>query len=778
MPINHLSHERIAVYLADRLDEEQASEVDAHLAICDGDCVDRLKLIEDEDWLDSHGAEIPVELQARLNEISRARRMVRKNPANHQPPEIEGYRILGFVGEGGMGTVWAAFDPRSGQAVALKVIAEREFATQQDIDRFRHEAEIARDLSRSDLVDDVEHASVVPIYEFAVSGGVAYIAMDLIEHGTLADHLEELSTDLKETARIFEQIARAVDRPHKLVPPLIHRDIKPTNILLGLRRGVPKGGAVTLFDLYPLLTDFGLAKRQGEAGFSETGVIIGTLDYMAPEQVASGSKPTPAMDISALGATLYHCLAQRPPFRHESEVQKTLPAVEILDRVRFRFPTPPSGSVTPKSRDLWTICLKCLEKNPRRRYLDASALADDLARFRQDQPIRAIAPGALRRGVRWSKSNPTLSRRLLAGAVATISIVLGLLAVVGVLVVRDARKSQAFAASAAETSRKLAESENEIRLFTEAELATTGIGRSMQQDLRAVAGQFKKLNEFPTDAAVSTEVVGRIGEILEHLASELERGNSVWKDSMDKRGFASLIALAQKVEDLSRLDPEPSKFDAKLLTIYCGLAHSLTNRDEARSTQMEALSWSDKSEVLLSSDLPSRDLKPELLAEVKKLRWAILTRLGRYTEALVAFTEAIQFAPELTTQLPGIADEAARPNAEAEQSQLPWSRGPSADHAKAVALAEFLASYRGVRDAAVYNAACALALASLDKTADEAERKRRENQAWSFLERILANGYFKDPLKLDELSKDLDFESLHVDPKFEKLIEAAKAFGG
>ncbi|MCA8962363.1 MAG: serine/threonine protein kinase, partial [Planctomycetes bacterium] len=300
------------------------------------------------------------------------------SPDRSPPMEVAGYRILREIARGGMGIVYEARQPQLDRTVALKMILAGALADRDDIERFRREAHaIAR----------LDHPHIVPILEVGEEQGLPFLTMKYLPGGTLADHRDRYR-DPHAAASLLEKLARAVHAVHEV--GIVHRDLKPGNILFDIRGE-------------PLLSDFGLAKLEGhDATLTQTGSRLGTPSYMAPEQIrgrASGGAI--AVDIYSLGAVLYELLSGHPPFVAES-------ALELLRRVQEE---PPSrlrrrdGLAVPK--DLETVCLKCLEKDPRRRYSTAQELADDLRRFREGRAIAARAVSAVERLVRWGRRNPT-----------------------------------------------------------------------------------------------------------------------------------------------------------------------------------------------------------------------------------------------------------------------------------------------------------------------------------------------------------------------------------
>jgi serine/threonine-protein kinase len=309
-------------------------------------------------------------------------------PALPTPPawdkiRIPGYEILGELGRGGMGVVYQARQVRLNRLVALKMILSGGHAGASELARFRTEAEaIAR----------LEHPNIVQIYEMGEADGYPFVSLELCAGGSLADRLDGSPRPVVEAAQLVESLARAMEIAHE--QRVIHRDLKPANILL-TADGTPK------------ITDFGLAKKLGEAGNTQSGTCLGTPSYMAPEQVESKASVGPAADVHALGAILYELLTGRPPF------QAATPLDTLLQVVASE-PIPPRQHQARIPRALESICLKCLEKDPARRFASAQELADDLRRFLNGEPVFARPPSVAGRLAQWAQQRPALAATVVA----------------------------------------------------------------------------------------------------------------------------------------------------------------------------------------------------------------------------------------------------------------------------------------------------------------------------------------------------------------------------
>jgi eukaryotic-like serine/threonine-protein kinase len=305
--------------------------------------------------------------------------------------EVAGFDIVAELGHGGMGVVYKARQRRLNRLVALKRIRAGSLARSEDIARFRIEAE---------AVARLRHPNIIQIFDVGESGGLPFVALELLEGGSLDARLAGTPQPGRAAAALVSILARAVHAAHEA--GIVHRDLKPSNVLFALD-GTPK------------ITDFGLAKRLEAAGNTETGQIMGSPSYIPPEQARGQTRDVgPPADIYALGAILYEMLTGRPPFKG------TTPLDTVM-QVLHEEPVPLSRLQSKVPQDLEIICLKCLAKEPHKRYVDAQALSDDLDRYLADQPIRARRTPFWERGLKLARRRPTAFSFLALGVAVALS---------------------------------------------------------------------------------------------------------------------------------------------------------------------------------------------------------------------------------------------------------------------------------------------------------------------------------------------------------------------
>jgi serine/threonine protein kinase len=346
-------------------------------------------------------------------------------PAGAAPPEgarVPGYQILEELGRGGMGVVYKARDLRLQRLVALKMILAGAHAGAIGLARFRAEAA---------AVAQLQHPNIVQIYDSGEHEGRPYFCLEFVEGGSLEQRLQEGPLPARGAAHLVETLARGMAVAHQA--GIVHRDLKPANILLGaaVASGSSIHGHVSSSStgspsndswsqsVVPKIADFGLAKRvDDQSGQTHSGAVLGTPSYMAPEQAEGKNREIgPATDVYALGAILYELLTGRPPFKAGNPI-------DTIRQVIEQEPVPPRALDPGVPRDLETICLKCLEKDPHKRYASAVALADDLHRFLINEPVRARPTPAWERAWKWGRRRPAIVALLGVSLLAVVGLVL------------------------------------------------------------------------------------------------------------------------------------------------------------------------------------------------------------------------------------------------------------------------------------------------------------------------------------------------------------------
>lgn len=377
------------------------------------------------------------------------------------PETVADYEILGVLGRGAMGVVYKARQPGLKRLVALKMILSGAHAHERELARFRSEAE---------AVAQLQHPNIVQIYEVGEDNGQPFFSLEYIEGVSLARKCNGAPLPPREAAELLLQLAHGIDYAHQ--KGIIHRDLKPANVLLATD-GLAK------------ITDFGLAKKlQEDSGQTRAGTVLGTPSYMPPEQASGRIHDIgPHSDVYSLGAVLYDLLTGRPPFRGTT-------MLDTLQMVQMREPVTPAELQPKMPRDLQTICLKCLQKEPSRRYESAGALAEDLRRFLTGEPILARPAGVGERLWRWCRRNP-----LLAGLSAALVLLLVIWAATSSILYLIATRNEGIA------------QENEQRKIEEAARADAKAAEAVRNADTALA---KQQNAFRMMVNLGSEMQKRL----------------------------------------------------------------------------------------------------------------------------------------------------------------------------------------------------------------------------------------------------------------------------
>ena len=502
------------------------------------------------------------------------------------------YELLEELGRGGMGVVYKARHLRLNRVVARKMILSGQCASAEDVKRFQVEAENAARL---------DHPHIVPVYEVGRHRGRHYFTMKLVTGGSLARQVERFTTDHRAAARLVATSARAVHHAHQ--HGILHRDIKPGNILLDA-------------DGRPQVTDFGLARRlEGEDGLTLTGALLGSPRYMAPEQARGEKGLTVSADVYALGAVLYELLTGRPPFSGDT-------VLETLRQVREQEPARPSGIVRALDRDLETVCLKAMEKDPRARYASAEALQRDLEHWLRGEPLSARPAAPWERAVKWARRNPA---RAALGAVSAT----GMVVLIGVLLVGDVLLSRKQAQTDAALK---GEQRASARAQTEAAKALA-VGRFLREMLGSAN---------PWDG-LSRDV--RVREVLDAAAARVDAGEL--RDQPEVEAEVRMT-LARTYNGLAIYQPGNAQLTAALKTLrglsgdhaaevsdcLLMLAENLMGQEDHAGSEGAAR----QALAIRRETCRARDLR---LAEALGGLGGVLRRRGRTAEAELLLNEGL-----------------------------------------------------------------------------------------------------------------------------------------
>jgi WD40 repeat protein len=405
------------------------------------------------------------------------------------------YELVEEIARGGMGVVYKARQVSLNRTVALKMVLAGQFASPADLQRFRTEAEAAAHL---------DHPHIVPVYEVGEWQGQHYFSMKLVDGNNLTQHLPRLLHDPRATAQLMATIARAVHYAHQR--GILHRDLKPANVLLDSHG-------------HPFVTDFGLAKRiEGDVRLTQSGAIVGTPSYIPPEQAQGQKGLSTAADTYSLGAILYELLTGQPPFRAAT-------SIDIILQVLEREPERPSTLKPTVDGDLETICLKCLEKDPARRYSSAEALAEELERWLKGEPITARPVGRAERLWRWCRRNPVVAG--LSAAVVLVA-ALGFVGVLGQWQVAVDEERQAN-----ENAAQAHEKEQEARAERDEADRQRKEVRKANEQLQAAQGQLRRTLYHSqmqlARSALEANDIPRVRELLD--------ANRPKEGQLDLRGF-------------------------------------------------------------------------------------------------------------------------------------------------------------------------------------------------------------------------------------------------
>jgi serine/threonine protein kinase/tetratricopeptide (TPR) repeat protein len=569
------------------------------------------------------------------------------------PTKVAGYYIIGELGRGGMGVVYKARQVGLNRLCALKMILGSGHASLDTLARFRIEAE---------AIAQLQHPNIVQVYEIGEQDDCPFFSLEFVEGDSLAHKIDGTPQPVREAAQLMQSLCAGMQAAHQR--GIIHRDLKPANILL-TKDGVPK------------ITDFGLAKRfeDQDQGQTRTGAIMGTPSYMAPEQAKGRNKELgPAADIYSLGAILYDLLTGRPPFRGET-------IMDTLNQVQNLEPLPPVRLQPKVPLDLQTICLKALNKDPKKRYESAGALGEDLRRFLAGEPILARPASPVERSIKWIKRHPAATTLISISSLAVVSVL-----TFGVLWLNAERQA---AIDREEQQTRLAQTETAGRLEAERLKEIADKQRSRAEALKEIADKQRDRAEANFELAQDA-----VNQMLTRVASanlvNEPRMEAVRRDLLEKALAFNLNFLEQQQSDtglryetaaafhrvadiyrslgrlddadknyqsaiarfkeLSRAQPENEKYRKELAagTMERGLVLQLLSHDtDSEKTYLEAIDLFDK----LGKDFPQETLYQEDLSNLQQNLANLYAAAGRLEAAEKGYDKALAIRKALDGKL-------------------------------------------------------------------------------------------------------------------------------
>ncbi len=695
------------------------------------------------------------------------------------------YELIREIARGGMGVVFQARQKSLNRIVALKMILAGQLASKEQVRRFYSEAEQAGRL---------DHPNIVPIYQVGEHQGQHYFSMKLIEGGSLSTQLETYRKSYREAARLIATVARAVHYAHQR--GVLHRDLKPGNILLDS-------------DGQPHVTDFGLAKHLGpERGDTQSGAILGTPGYMAPEQAAGSKDLSVAVDVHGLGAILYELLTDRPPFSADTTMAVIMQVMtQEARRVRQLNSKVPA--------DLETICMKCLQKEPSRRYASAAALADDLDRFLAGEPIHARPISRVERVIKWARRRPTAAALLVIVCLTVAALLIGgwwyNAKLQAALTQSEQSERQARIArdQVTETFERSLTTIDDMLINFDGRLANMENMDSVRLEfLNEFLKVSQRLNQERPNDPMARRQLGRVWSRVAHLSEQ----NGHYNDG--DQAFREAIALQQGlVEEF----PKHAQYQIDLANTCSQHARLLLkqgNAAEAKTTMLRAIEVQSQ----LAEEFPTEQAYKLRLIRYRFELGNVLEEAGKLSEARAAYQESMKAVEKLLQDNPDnpsyhhflgtVADGLAALEAESNSDEaqrllelalckrrsavhlaprnlqynrdLLYSYFQLADllktrhkHAELAKLGEALASESADSKNDFYNAACLFSLASEAAKKVHAPNELVEQyavRAVKHLQRAFQAGYGPQPDERDHLDKDPDLNPIRQRDDFKAIV--------
>ena len=524
------------------------------------------------------------------------------------PTAVAGYEILGVLGRGGMGVVYKARQPGLKRVVALKMILSGGHAGEDDLGRFRSEAQ---------AVARLQHPNIVQIYEVGDDEGRPYFSLEYVDGGCLSKQLDGRPQSPRQAAELVLVLTKAIAHAH--LHGIVHRDLKPANVLLA-KDGTPK------------ITDFGLAKRlEDDEGQTRSGSILGTPDYMSPEQASGRVRDIgPRSDVYALGAMLYEFISGRVPLRGAS-------VLETLQQVVAKEPVPPTQLQPKLPRDLETICLKCLHKDPAKRYATADDLAEDLRRFLASEPILARPIGTAERAWRTCRRNP----RVAALTAALIAMMVAWAGTASVLALRLKAEKDA-------TSEALVEADHQrIIADRNAERSRQSADESRRRALIAQQSEAQAVQSASAAKAQHTQSVKLLVSLGEALQAKLQSRRDLLRAPELRALQADMLGLVSQSMTTLAKDIEASKTTDFAMAATCNqlgeLLFKLGHSDDA----LRQFTHGYQLVKQVAEAQPDNDLARGNLAVLQMQKGKMLLELNAADAARACFAEARDLHQEI-----------------------------------------------------------------------------------------------------------------------------------